>query len=506
MQFSNEAIHAAQVMYSDFERWNRGLNQFVEGKCDTLPQFYAEVLTNYDYFPDLPHDLYQNIVHDNLYISYDKRGKPLELVGKIENVIAELDQIRYDLNQYSEDQRQKEDPELKDAYAFLHRAEVLYADLFLLQEKLHTALLTIYKEYAYTPQSPAYWDILQKMESILTRCQSVIKALRLGQNSPEMNVQLQSIQREIADLQFNKNTYLATIAAIDSSAFCPHKRFTAFVQRGNEWIEKINVYRTSGNPRYAQFPRPAYYYYYNAEALSKYNRYGDGLVSIYNRFLMTSGEYALYQMEFPPIYEVLEPDTTKKPSTDPLKDYAANHLIFLLDLSTSMGDTTKLPVLKAALRSLLDLLRPEDNISILTYTGRAKIVLNPTSASDKNLILQAIDQLKYGGGSNAQEGLTLAYEIGLNHYIQGGNNRIILATDGAFKLEKAGKRIIQKGANKELFLSVFYVNPTENAEVKSSLQKLAQTGKGAYRFIQKSNAESQLLLEAQGIRKKNVQK
>lgn len=500
--FSNEAMHAAQVMYHDFEAWNIGLNGYSEGKTDTLPTFYQEVLTNYDYYPTLPRELYQNIVADNLYLPFAKRGKPLEIAGKIENVLGELDGLRYELYKYGSEKKQLKDKQLQQAYALLKRAEVLYADLFALQGRLYPVLKELYREYEYAPKAPEVWQVLQKMDEIIRQCQASIRMVRIDENTPELERLLEEIAQNTARLKINRNACVRSFAP-NQMPLDLDLRYDAFVERGEDWLRMMDIYRRDGNPKYAAFSRPKQYYYYNAEALRHYNRYGDGLVGIYNYLATTAGELALLQIEYPMMYEVSLPvklrDTTDRKQV--LEGYAANHFVFLIDLSTSMNDTAKLPLLQQSLRGLLDLLRPEDNISIVTYTGRAQVALLPTSAAQKWKILDAVNGLEYGGGSNAKQGLQKAYDIGLEHYIKNGNNRIILATDGVFKLDMPTERLIRKGARKNLLLSVFYFNKVEITEVRNSLQRISGMGKGNYRYIQPQNAQEQLLREAQAIKR-----
>jgi Ca-activated chloride channel family protein len=193
------------------------------------------------------------------------------------------------------------------------------------------------------------------------------------------------------------------------------------------------------------------------------------------------------------------------PSDTPsMEGYATNNLVFLLDISSSMNTPEKLPLLKDAMKYLLDLMREEDKITLITYSTKAELLLPPTSALLKDSILNAINQLQTEGVSNANVGINLAYTIAQKAYIPNGNNRIILATDGGFKVEKKIKKKIKKGSKQreKTYLSVFYFSAKEFNHNKVFLEEIARWGKGKYSYIEPENVEETLLREAQAVRKK----
>ena len=111
---------------------------------------------------------------------------------------------------------------------------------------------------------------------------------------------------------------------------------------------------------------------------------------------------------------------------------APNNLVFLIDVSGSMGPPMRLPLLRAAFHTLVDELRTEDRVSIVVYAGAAGLVLPPTSGADKQAIRAALDDLEAGGSTAGGAGIELAYKVAQENYLPFGNNRVILATDGDF--------------------------------------------------------------------------
>lgn len=112
----------------------------------------------------------------------------------------------------------------------------------------------------------------------------------------------------------------------------------------------------------------------------------------------------------------------------------ANNLVFLIDVSGSMWNEDKLPLLKTAFRMLVEQLREQDRVAIVVYAGQAGLVLPSTSGANKQAILAAIDGLEAGGSTAGGAGIRLAYDIAKANYLPSGNNRVILATDGDFNV------------------------------------------------------------------------
>ena len=112
----------------------------------------------------------------------------------------------------------------------------------------------------------------------------------------------------------------------------------------------------------------------------------------------------------------------------------AANLTFLIDVSGSMGNQNKLPLLKEAFKLLVNQLRPQDNVAIVVYAGAAGVVLKPTSGKHKTKIIEALDQLNSGGSTAGGQGIELAYKLAQENFNKKGNNRVILATDGDFNV------------------------------------------------------------------------
>jgi Ca-activated chloride channel family protein len=162
-----------------------------------------------------------------------------------------------------------------------------------------------------------------------------------------------------------------------------------------------------------------------------------------------------------------------------------SNLVFLIDVSGSMGDANKLPLLKSAFPLLVKELRPEDHVAIVVYSGAAGVVLESTPGSEKEKILEAIDQLESGGSTAGGEGLLLAYKTAEENFVKGGNNRIILATDGDFNVGVSSnadmERIIEKEREKGVFITVLGFGMGNYKDDKMEI--IADKGNGNYAYI-----------------------
>lgn len=169
----------------------------------------------------------------------------------------------------------------------------------------------------------------------------------------------------------------------------------------------------------------------------------------------------------------------------PASQIPPSNLVFLLDVSGSMNDYNKLPLLKIAFTMLTQQLRPEDRVAIVVYAGASGLVLPATSGDQKLTILDAIERLEAGGSTAGASGIQLAYRTARDHFIPGGNNRVILATDGDFNVgassEAALVEMIERERQDGVFLSVLGFGRGNYQDNK--MEQLSGHGNGNYAYI-----------------------
>jgi Ca-activated chloride channel family protein len=182
------------------------------------------------------------------------------------------------------------------------------------------------------------------------------------------------------------------------------------------------------------------------------------------------------------------------------EDLPPSNLVFLLDVSGSMNSPDKLPLLKSSLSMLVDNLRSDDSVAIVVYAGSAGLVLPPTPGTQKGRILDALDRLEAGGSTAGGAGIVLAYETARDNFLRGGNNRVILATDGDFNVGVSSdgelQRLIENERASGIFLSVLGFG-TGNVK-DSKMELLADKGNGNYAYIDGLGEARKVLVSEMG--------
>ncbi|MBQ8786550.1 MAG: VWA domain-containing protein [Oscillospiraceae bacterium] len=187
----------------------------------------------------------------------------------------------------------------------------------------------------------------------------------------------------------------------------------------------------------------------------------------------------------------LKAEDIKKSEREPL------NLVFLIDVSGSMFSEDKLPLVQKAFTMLTETLTEDDRISIVTYAGDEKVVLKGTSGEDKDKIIDAINSLEAGGSTYGEAGINRAYDLAERYFIDGGNNRVILATDGDLNVglssEEELTELIEEKRESGVFLSVLGFG-TGNVK-DDRMEALADHGNGNYSYIDSEMEAKKVLVE-----------
>ena len=183
------------------------------------------------------------------------------------------------------------------------------------------------------------------------------------------------------------------------------------------------------------------------------------------------------------------------------KSRPPSNLVFLIDVSGSMHGADKIGLLKQGFSMLVDQLDARDSVSIVTYAGSSGIVLPPTKGSDRKTILAALEDLQTGGGTNGSQGINAAYELAAQSFVEGGTNRVILATDGDFNLGASSpaelQNLIEQKAKTGVFLSVLGFGTGNYRD--QTMETLADKGNGNYAYLDSAaEAKRVLVSEASG--------
>ncbi len=178
-----------------------------------------------------------------------------------------------------------------------------------------------------------------------------------------------------------------------------------------------------------------------------------------------------------------------------LNELPAANLVFLVDVSGSMNSPDKLPLVKKTLQILTERLRPQDKVTLITYAGQERVVLPPTSGADKQTILNAINELESGGSTAGEQGIRRAYAEAQKAFIQGGINRILLATDGDFNVGITDfdmlKNLIEEKRKSGISLTTLgYGTGNYNERL---MEQAADAGDGNYSYIDNEQEAKKVL-------------
>jgi Ca-activated chloride channel family protein len=169
----------------------------------------------------------------------------------------------------------------------------------------------------------------------------------------------------------------------------------------------------------------------------------------------------------------------------PTDNLPASNLVFLIDVSGSMSDANKLPLLKQSLKILVNELRKKDKVAIIVYAGAAGMVLPPTSGDEKQTIINALENLNAGGSTAGGAGIELAYKLAEENFIKGGNNRVIMATDGDFNVGSTSntdmQTLIEEKRESGVFLTCLGYGMGNYKD--SKMETLSDKGNGNYAYI-----------------------
>lgn len=181
----------------------------------------------------------------------------------------------------------------------------------------------------------------------------------------------------------------------------------------------------------------------------------------------------------------------------PTDNLPNSNFVFLIDVSGSMSGENRLPLVIESLKILTKQLRKEDKISIVVYAGAAGLVLPATSGNDKEKIVAALEKLQAGGSTAGGEGIKLAYKIAEENFIKGGNNRVIIATDGDFNVGASSDSdmisLIEEKRESDVFLTCLGYGMGNYKD--SKLEKLADKGNGNYAYIDNMQEANRFLVK-----------
>ena len=179
------------------------------------------------------------------------------------------------------------------------------------------------------------------------------------------------------------------------------------------------------------------------------------------------------------------------------KKYTYNNIVFLIDVSTSMRNEDKLPLLKHSMNQMIKVLRPEDLVSIITYSTEAKVIVEHISGDRKEYLVEVIEALAARGHSYGKEGVDMAYSTAKEHFIENGNNEIVLASDGVFNSKNFSEKKMYRKAMLQYTaydVRISTIGFGNTSKALRFLETLAVRGKGSYIKIKTKEEANTMLI------------
>ena len=517
--FVNDNIRLLHLYHSQLEQFNRDLNNFYEASPSereklALSFSSQNLLTATNGFGDfLPNERFQLISLKYTCIPTPYRDPIHRQAGQLKAIVAEVAGLSERLALYVRSRTYQEEPDLKTPYSILNRCHVLFHDFGSIKDGLYYELNKLYRNFENPASLNPYLLSTRTLMRIIVPIRSVLKSMK--QDQPDrVNNNLSRFQSAVTRAENEMEGILKNLDPLEQEKAREHYYFMTAVAGDFHAAAKEYMQSERYDEAYAAYGKS--YYYYNNRLLQIFNSYGEGMAGRYNRLVDDANIILLKTVEETPWLKVIQPQEQRKdtiiPETTPiattnpeapilpvaprtLVGAPPNNLVFLLDVSKSMEQPDRLPLLKSAMKDLLDLMRPQDRIAVVTYSGEARIVLPSTSASEKDRIINAIDNIQSGGRTNALHGMVTAYRVAQRAYTKKGNNRIIMASDGYFRIPEALPRLVAEKAIDRIKLSIFFFGDAE-VEITDRLDRLSQIGQGNYRHITPENVEDMLLEEA----------
>jgi Mg-chelatase subunit ChlD len=523
VDFINEGVRINNNLLRSLENQNVNLSSF---EYQTSFYFY-----NNDH--QIPQSLYQETILASKNLPESTKQSISLQTEVLFNILKEMDELRQEVLIFAKNNTHKTQgfrriEEVRDRYKFLYETFDNY------KERLFLDLKKIFESYKFTDIQNSWVKSYLSLSEVVQNDKDLLFVAKkyYKKENTTLNFDVEKLNLSIRNSISNKFANMKGIEKIGRNhGYCPYNPYEDIgteSQQFMEYTEKVNT------KKYEDF-----IYKYNTIVREK-NRFVELAkvpllkeVSQPNLFLFaepykrekpivkppTEATTKEYKPQEAKSTETKKPDTVRlevikevvrhdtivirdtvyleKPPTITkdfytLKGYAPNNLILLLDVSSSMNEPNKLPLLQESIKKLVNLLRPEDDISIIVYSGTAQTVLPPTSGKEKEKIIKTINALEPRGKTDANAGLALAYKVANQKYKYAGNNKVVLATDGEFGLRPVVVDMIGQNASAGISLTIFKFGEKPTPKLK----QLTDKGKGNLVSINQENAEIFMIQEA----------
>lgn len=542
IDFINECWRETNYLQSVIENFSSTAASF-----KNLENFERRAPMHFDYGDyKVPLSYYQKAVSSSKTLP-PASGKVLNDQAEVLlHVLKEMDDLCAVLETEVE-QRKYEQDRLSRVYTILERQAELFRIWDEKKELLYNDVRAVYDSYPVA-NAASSWQMSGKALRTLTDLnrEALFSAKMYYNGDSVVTVPTEEIDKTVREVIANEYENMKGIQKIGrNNGLCPYTPYEDLPETSRRLSEDFKKLKPAGTSSRYSHPYHSMVYLYN-EIVDGYNKFCELSTSVYH--LKTVKQPELFALHGPSLKAKPTPDKINEPvksgganiqnntakkekpvtapgtrttvvhdtvyvekrdtvylteSADELRSmegYATNNMILLLDVSGSMNQPGKLPLLKQSMLDMLAMMRQEDRISIISFSGKPRILLKSTSFKEEDKIRKAVNDLSSSGKTDGNAALKLAYKVADENYVRGGNNRIILATDGEFELGDETRQLIGSFSKEDIFLSVF--NFGKGAGTSKTLEAIATLGKGNYESVSAENIQMKLIREAKSKRRK----
>ncbi|UZR99432.1 vWA domain-containing protein [Chondrinema litorale] len=385
---------------------------------------------------------------------------------------------------------------VNQAYKYLAELDKINTDYRNLSLQFEALALQIHKRYCSSGQN-SWVKGATAMKIVIDTARNYLEMARIGKFSKQNQLDTLQLGLMLTELQKNRSINTQNIKETGSyDGNSAPNRYDKFIEKIRKMMGEYYGYI----PLETYSPKP-YEYIVNEFnwAVESYNNFArvsamENMGEAPAFLLQSVIELGLYKFQYP----LLKQQNEKAEQKISMEGFAYNHTVLLLDVSGSMNQPEKLPLLKEAISQLSEVMRKEDRLSVVIYSDNARVILENVSFTDKQS-LYTLSKLTSSGRTNAQKGIKLAYQLAEKEFIEQGNNRVILASDGDFTVFEETIKDVNEATEKGIHLSVFSFG--WQVENETQLKHLAEAGQGNYIHVTKKNSFEALLSELQAISK-----
>ncbi|HEY3430529.1 MAG TPA: VWA domain-containing protein [Cyclobacteriaceae bacterium] len=554
IDYINEGVRQIHNMMQPMRNLNGsavyGKVAMKEGRKSSISHYYKEF--------QIPVSLYQLTKEQSSALPAAYRKPLVDQLDVLQGILNEINQWNNTLLAADAEKKLAKDS-LEFAYGVIKRFAELSEIFDTRKEQLYTDVRSIYDSYRVADPKNS-WNVSGAALFTMTNLdrEELFRAKAYFQGDASYEPATQKIDEYWRGLVTNEFTNLKGIQKLGRyNGNCPYSPYEDIAKYSQLFSENVNKIKTKKLTDVNHHPYNSLIYTYNQTIVEEYNRFA-GLSP--QPLLKMVDQAELFVIRYPDLSQAKKPATVlavvpqaQKEMVNPekhpvvvdpsgriihdtvritdiirietirqdtvyiekrdtvylsnpgenimsMEGYATNNMVLLLDVSGSMNTAEKLPLLKKSVLLLLKMMRQEDEVSIITFSGKAKVELQPVSFKEEEKIRKVIERLKSEGKTDGNAGITLAYKVADENYIRGGNNRIILATDGEFPISEETFNLVKKFSGEDIFITVFNFGKTTQSA--KNLQQLSSLGKGNYEYVTRQNVDSKLISEAKAKRKK----